>query len=137
MSPTIIEQGISFWVGLTLVITSQALLLYPHNVVQLLRDISEKATSLTLLIGWLNLSFGAFILGFHWRWDGLAMVLTIVGLLSTIKGVLSILAPKTFGTMITAMARQEEQALSAQLRISGFITFFFGALILTSWYQSL
>lgn len=136
MSP-IIEQGISFWVGLTLVVISQALLLQPRNVVQLLRDISEKAASMTLLIGWLNLSFGAFILGFHWRWDGLAMALTIVGLLSTAKGVLSILAPRTFGAMIVAMASQEEQSLCTQLRIGGFITFFLGALILMGWYQRL
>lgn len=137
MSPAIIEQGISFWVGLTLMVVSQALLLYPRNVVQLLHEISERATSLTLLIGWLNLSFGAFILGFHWRWDGLAMVLTIVGLLSVTKGVLSILVPKTFGAMIVAMASQEEQPLVAQLRISGFITFLLGALILAHWYQNL
>ena len=136
MSP-IIEQGISFWVGLTLVVVSLASLLQPRSVVQLLRDISEKATSVTLLIGWLSLSFGAFILGFHWRWDGLAMVLTIVGLLSTAKGVLSILAPRAFGAMVAAMASQEEQSLCTQLRISGLVTFFLGALILTGWYQRL
>ncbi|MCY4033266.1 MAG: hypothetical protein OXF19_04475 [Hyphomicrobiales bacterium] len=137
MSPAIIEQGISFWVGFTLVVVSLASLLHPHNIVQLLRDIGERAASLTPLIGWLSLSFGAFILGFHWRWDGLAMVLTIVGLLSTAKGVLSILAPKAFGATIAAMAQQEEKSLSTQLRISGFITFLFGALILASWYQGL
>ena len=137
MSLTIIEQGISFWVGFTLVIASQALLWHPRGVVQLIHDISEKTTSITLLIGWLNLSFGAFILGFHWRWDDLGAVLTIVGLLSTAKGVLAILAPGIYGSMIVCIASQEEKRLCGYFRIGGLAQLLLGALILANWYQSL
>lgn len=40
----------------------------------------------SLTIGMINLLIGGFILGFHWKWEGIALVLSVVGVLATIKG---------------------------------------------------
>ena len=44
--------------------------------------------------GFLNLPLGGFIVGFHHRWSGIALVLTLVGWGLLIKGLIRFCAPK-------------------------------------------
>lgn len=61
----------------------------------------ERRGSLT--IGMINLMIGGFILGFHWKWEGIALVLTIVGVLATIKGTVYMLFPSWLPTKLRMM----------------------------------
>lgn len=44
--------------------------------------------------GLLSLSFGAFIVAFHNVWDGLAVILTLIGWGQVLKGLVSLVVPK-------------------------------------------
>lgn len=130
----IIEQGLSFWIGLFLAVVSLSLLLHTGRWVQLMADYGGMPSSMLLVISCANLSLGAFILGFHWKWEGWAAALTLLGLLATIKGMLYLLFPGFLSSIIDRIVAQRPNSLQMQLRLGGVVQLAVSLAILYNWW---
>lgn len=130
----IIEQGLSFWFGVFLMFTSLSVLLHPSQWVRLMVGHSVPLTTLCLISGGINISLGPFILGFHWNWEGWSMVLTLVGLLATIKGALLLLLPEFCGQKIQKFFLEDKDSLTMKLRIAGIVPLLLSLAILFNWW---
>ncbi len=64
-----------------------------HDWIAWIAHLQKQERRGSLTIGMINLLIGGFILGFHWKWEGIALVLTVVGVLATLKGAVDMLFP--------------------------------------------
>ena len=68
--------------------------LQPRAWVEFFIRLREKGHAGVFVNGFLSLSFGSFIVAFHNVWNGLPVILTLLGWAQVVKGVVSFLAPQ-------------------------------------------
>ncbi len=87
------EQAVAFMAGASFLVLGLSYLFNSGDWIAWIAYLQKQERRGSLTIGMINLLIGGFILGFHWKWEGLALVLTIVGVLATIKGTVYMLFP--------------------------------------------
>ncbi len=66
----------------------------PQGWVEFFSWLREKGRPGMFVEGFLSLSFGALVVGFHNVWSGLAVVLTLVGWAQVLKGLVRFTVPR-------------------------------------------
>lgn len=87
------EQAVAFMAGAGFLVIGLSYLFNSGDWIAWIAHLQKQERRGSLTIGMINLLIGGFILGFHWQWQGLPLVLTIVGVLATIKGTVYMLFP--------------------------------------------
>jgi len=85
--------SIELMTGICFLMLGLSLLIRFPDWVDLLVDIQKKGRTASLSYGMLNLLLGSFVVAFHWVWDGIAMLVTIIGLIMLLKGFVYMLFP--------------------------------------------
>lgn len=69
-------------------------LLQPRSWVEFFIWLREKGHVGVFVNGFITLAFGSFIVGFHNVWEGLPIVLTLLGWSQVLKGLVNFVAPQ-------------------------------------------
>ena len=112
------------WFAIGWLIFGLSHLLYPAKWAALFLPLRERETG-GLLLGTLNLLLGLFIILAHnvWMW-GPPVIVTVVGWLITLKGVVYVLFPRALNRVMPS-AEKLQQAF----RIAGVVMIVLGALL--------
>jgi hypothetical protein len=111
------QHAIELFALINFAIIGLSLLLQPLAWVRLSEWIRREGEAGAIACGICSLLFGSLIVAFHRVWFGLLIVLTLVGWLQVIKGVIFLLAPGA-GLKLMAIASPERCGL---LRFAGLI----------------
>ncbi len=76
---------------------------------QLLRTQGDHAA---LILGYFHLIIGAFIVAFHWEWQGLSVFVTLVGVAAILEGAVYTLFPRFLQTMLAWCAPRQRTLFS-------------------------
>lgn len=125
------EQAVAFMVGVSYLALGASLFLCWEDWSAWLKRLRAQGRTAALSIGALHLAVGTFILGFHWKWEGLPLLLTLLGVKAVMEGYLYTLCPNT----MLAMLKWCEPRHRMLLRISGLLTIVIAALVLCEWQQ--
>jgi uncharacterized protein YjeT (DUF2065 family) len=88
------EQAIQLFAALGFLVIGLSHLAQPKAWVAFFQVLAARGTTGVLLVGFLLLNFGAFIVAFHNVWHGPAIVLTLVGWAQVLKGLGRFVAPQ-------------------------------------------
>ncbi len=123
------EHVVAFMIGTSAVIIGLSLIFRPAEWLSYLKHIRMQGASASLIIGYLHLIMGTFIVGFHWMWTGLPLLLTLVGIKAIIEGITYTLWPNFLITMLAWY----EPHYRTWFRTGGIITIIIGLLFLSEW----
>lgn len=88
------EQAIQVFAAVSLLVIGLSHLAQPRAWVDFYQALAAQGTAGVFLEGFLCLSFGAIIVGFHNVWHGPALLLTLIGWAQILKGAVRFLAPQ-------------------------------------------
>ncbi len=88
------EQAVELTAGISFLILGFSYLFRAADWAAWFEHIQKQERRASLTIGTVNVLVSAFITGFHWIWQGMAMILTIIGLIAVTKGVIYLLFPR-------------------------------------------
>jgi hypothetical protein len=125
------EQAVAFMTGVTAVVMGFSLLLRWRDWREWIRLLRTQGRPAALIIGYLHLIIGTFIVGFHWKWEGMPLLVTVVGLTAIAEGVVYTLFPNFMLVMLAWC----EQRGSTLFRVAGLTTIIIGGVILCEWWQ--
>jgi hypothetical protein len=87
------EQAVAFMAGVNFLVLGLSYFFNSGDWIAWIAHLQKQVRRGSLTIGMINLLIGGFILGFHWKWEGIALVLSVVGVLATINGTIYMLFP--------------------------------------------
>lgn len=123
------EYAAAFMIGTSAVFIGLSLIFRPAEWQAYMRHIKAQGTGASLIIGYLHLIIGTFIVGFHWVWTGLPLLLTLIGVKAIAEGITYTLFPQSMSAMIAWY----EPRFRQWCRIGGMITIIIGLLVLCEW----
>lgn len=88
------EQAIQLFAAVSLLVIGLSHLLQPKAWVAWFQALAAQGTVGAFTDGFLCLSFGGIIVGFHNVWQGPAIALTLIGWAQVVKGLVRFLAPQ-------------------------------------------
>ena len=88
------EQATQIFAAVSLLVIGLSHLLQPKAWVEWFQALAARGTVGAFTDGFICLSFGAMIVGFHNVWEGPATVLTVIGWAQVMKGLGRFLAPQ-------------------------------------------
>ena len=88
------EQATQVFVAISLLVIGLSHSFQPRAWVVYYQALAAQGTSGAFYEGFLCLSFGAIIVGFHNVWDGPALMVTLLGWAQVLKGLVRFLAPQ-------------------------------------------
>jgi len=97
------EQAIQLYAAISFLVIGLSHLVQPLGWVAFFQALAARGTPGVFLEGFLSLTFGAIIVGFHNVWHGPAVVLTLIGWGQVIKGAIRLLAPQVGSRMMQRM----------------------------------
>ncbi len=119
-------QSIEFMTGMILCVIGLSYLKGMKGWMSWIENLAIKPGQSSLVIGAINLVAGVFIIAFHWVWQGTQTIVTILGLLMTLKGVVHLLYPFWLTAKLNIILPHSKNILA----ISGLVTIVVGAFIL-------
>lgn len=125
------EHAVAFVVGVTALVAGLSLFLRPHAWLEWVKHLRAQGVSAALMMGYLHLILGTFIVGFHWKWQGWPLLLTLIGAKAIAEGVTYTLFPKA----MLAMLAWYEPLHRGWCRVAGLATIVVGLLVLGEWVQ--
>ena len=100
------EQATQVFAAVTLLVIGLSHLFQPKTWVAYFQALAAQGPSGAFIEGFLCLTFGGIIVGFHNVWQGPALVLTLVGWAQILKGLVRFVAPQ-FAVSVMARATPE------------------------------
>lgn len=97
------EQAVAFMAGVSFLGLGLSYFFNSGDWIAWIAHLQKQVRRGSLTIGMINLLIGGFILGFHWKWEGIALVLSVVGVLATIKGAVYMLFPSFLPRMLEGL----------------------------------
>lgn len=123
------EQAVLYMAGIGFSVLGLSYLLRADTWDAWLQAAAARGQQASLVFGSVNLLLGSFILAFHPVWTGLPTVLTVIGLLTLLKGSIYLLFPGWLPIKL-AKIRMREKPL---LRGSGVALLTLGVFFLSLW----
>ena len=118
--------SIDLMTGLCFFILGLSLLFRPRAWADWADHLNAKGANAALVLGMVNLLLGSFILAFHWVWTGVGAIVTLFGVLFTLRGSVLLLFPSVFSRVLTWMLARFERLF----RLSGLVVAVLGLIIL-------
>ena len=125
------EYAVAFMIGISALVAGLSFLIHGRGWAEYLRRVRKAGQPAALIIGYLHLLAGTFIVGFHWKWEGLPLLLTLLGVKAILEGFIYTISPNA---MLTMLAWYEPR-YRALFSIAGIVTIVIGGLILCEWWQ--
>jgi hypothetical protein len=122
---TPLEQGTQVFAAVSLLVIGLSHLFQPGAWVAWFQALAAQGARGAFTEGFLSLSFGGIIVGFHNVWQGPAVVLTLVGWAQVLKGLGRLVAPEHAIRIMARAASERAWIFQAgggfALLLSGFI----------------
>jgi len=125
------EQAIVFMAGVNFLILGLSYFFHSDVWIAWIISIQKQKRRGSLIIGMIHLLIGTFILGFHWKWQGIALVLSMVGVFMVIKGTLYMLFPSLLPKLLAWL----EPHYRALLLFGSFILIIIALVAFYEWRQ--
>ncbi len=87
------EEAIQIFSIIALTGVGLSHLIYPQSWVSFFLDLRARGHAGAVINGMMSLWFGGIIVAFHWVWEGIPMILTLLGVAQVIKGILNMAWP--------------------------------------------
>jgi len=87
------QQSIELWAAIQFLITGLSHITMPRAWAEFFVMLRSRGDAGAFANGFLSLSFGALVVGFHNVWSGLPMVLTVFGWAQIVKAFLTFVVP--------------------------------------------
>ena len=88
------ERSTELFAAICLLVVGFSHIAQPQAWVDFFTRLRDKGPAGVLIVAFLSLPFGAFIVAFHNVWSGLPIILTLFGWAQVIKGSLYLIAPQ-------------------------------------------
>ena len=88
------ERGVQLLVAVSLLVIGVSHLVRPRVWVDYFRDLSARGPVGAFVDGFICLSFGAIVVGFHNVWSGPAVGITLIGWGQVLKGLIRFVFPE-------------------------------------------
>jgi len=98
------EQAVQLYAAISFLVIGLSHLIQPNAWVAFYQALGARGVPGVFLEGFLSLSFGGLIVGFHNVWRGPAVVLTLIGWGQVLKGAGRFVAPQVGLRMMQRMA---------------------------------
>lgn len=119
------EQGTQTFAAVSFLVIGLSHLLRPKAWVAFYQALAARGTPGVFLEGFVTLSFGAIIVGFHNVWRGPALLLTLIGWAQVLKGAGRFIVPQIGLRMMQRMSAERAWQFQAggivALLLSGFL----------------
>lgn len=125
------EHAVAFMIGTSALIVGLSFLIRGKDWSDYLKHVHKAGQPAALMIGYLHLLAGTFIVGFHWKWEGLPLLLTLLGVKAIAEGFVYTLFPNAMLAMLTWY----EPRRRVLFPIAGIVTMIIGAVVLHEWWQ--
>lgn len=126
------EHAVAFMAGVSYLVLGPSMMIRWQDWSHWLRHMRERGRTAALMIGAWHLAIGSFIVGFHWQWEGMRMLLTVLGAKAIFEGFVYTLFPST----TLALLKWLEPYHRVLLPLSGLIVFLLSPLFLCEWQQA-
>lgn len=97
------EHAVAFMAGTSFLVIGLSLLFRPGAWMDWLDAVGKEGERAAITIGMIEILLGGLIVGFHWKWEGLPLVLTIIGVLAMLEGAFYLLFPGMLGVILKWM----------------------------------
>lgn len=123
------EQAIELMVAISLFIVGLSYIFNPKDWMEWLKKIQKDGKASSLKIGSLNLLLGTFITAFHWVWEGVSIIVTLIGVIGIFKGIIYLMFPGWLPHKLSFFVKQESEMMT----LIGLITVVIAIFIFYSW----
>jgi MFS family permease len=123
------EHAVAFMIGISALTLGVSFMVRWRDWVGLVREIRERGRPASLVIGYLHLFLGTFIVSFHWKWHGLPLLLTLIGVKGIVEGCIYMLFPG----VVPAIMKWYGLHARALFSISGLLTVIIALVVLDEW----
>lgn len=128
-----VEDAVAFMVGISASAIGISFLSHGKDWAEWLRKLHGQGRPAALIIGYMHLIVGTFIVGFHWKWAGLPLLVTLIGTKAIAEGFVYTLFPNGMLRMLVWYAPHSR----ILFRIAGVITLVIAVVALCEWQQSM
>lgn len=125
------EHAVAFMAGSSFLVIGLSLLFRPGAWMEWLEAVKKQGKRAALTIGMCEILLGGLIVGFHWKWEGLPLVLTIIGAWAMLEGAFYLLFPGMLGVILRWMKPHWRWMMP----VGGIITLVLAGAILCEWWQ--
>ncbi len=125
------EHAVAFMIGISALVIGFSFLIHGKGWAEYLKHVHKAGQPAALMIGYLHLLVGTFIVGFHWKWEGMPLLLTLLGVKAIAEGFVYTLFPNAM-LMMLAWYEPRQRVL---FPIAGIVTMVIGGLVLCEWWQ--
>jgi hypothetical protein len=125
------EQAVAFMAGVNFLVLGLSYFFNSGDWIAWIAHLQKQVRRGSLTIGMINLLIGGFILGFHWKWEGIALVLSVAGVLATINGTIYMLFPN----FLPDVLEWQEPHCRTILLVASIILIAVGLTSLCEWWQ--
>jgi len=123
------DQALAFMIGTLAVIAGLSLIVRAHDWVMWMKHLRQTMPTSALWLGYFHLMLGAFIVGFHPKWQGLTLIITLIGVKATLEGILYLIFPN----VLEALLGWYETLPLVWFRCAGILTLIIGLVVLMGW----
>lgn len=125
------EQAVAFIAGTSFLVLGLSYFFNSGDWIAWISHLQKQERRGSLTIGMINVLIGGFILGFHWKWEGLALVLSVVGVFATIMGTIYMLFP----SWLPGVLRLLEDHCRAILLLASIVLIAIALVAFCEWWQ--
>ncbi|MDB2414216.1 hypothetical protein N9W34_00415 [Rickettsiales bacterium] len=123
------EQAVLLMAGISMLVFGLSYFFRAKEWDAWLLHTEKRGNRASLVFGSVNLLLGSFIVAFHPVWEGIPLILTIMGILAVCKGFSYLLFPQWLPTKLKYVNTSEKPLLQA----SGIVFIIISLLFLGSW----
>ena len=127
-----LTHGLPLWIGSAFLLLSLTAIARPQGWLAFYAALARQGESAGLVCGVLNIMFGAFLLTFHWEWNGWAWVLSLIGVAALAEGLLFALFPASFLRLLDIITSEGDAAIR-MLRFAACAKLLLALAILQEW----
>lgn len=125
------EPAIEFITGVTLLFIGISYIFRQKDWIIFLEHLEKKGSRAGLSMGAINTVAGSFIVAFHWDWEGLAAITTILGSLFLFRGFICLIYPN----LVISKIRMILKKAKTNLNVIGLVSMLLSGIILLGWWD--
>lgn len=125
------EHAVAFMIGASALFIGLSFLLHGKGWLEYLTHVRQAGKPAALVIGYLHLLMGTFIVGFHWEWQGIGLLVTLLGVKAILEGIIYTVFPAVVPAMLGWYISHHHRLF----RALGIVTMIIGLLVLGEWWQ--
>lgn len=125
------EQAVALMAGISFLVLGLSYFFNADDWIAWIAHLQKQERRESLTIGMINMLIGSFILGFHWQWTGIGLLLSFIGIAATIKGTTYMLFP----SFLPNVLRYLEPYCRTVLLYASMVLVSIGMAALVEWWQ--